>query len=147
MSASNDHNVSRFGHVNLSHDFFEVVGKNLAGAGKALTVGVAFAVIHYDHVKAGNHRDLVQVEGHVTGPENVEQRRWEHWLDEHVERAAANQSGVVLGIVVQVEGKRARLLFFHDLAGSLPDFRLDAASTDGADDGAVVAHQHFRGLE
>ncbi len=83
----------------------------------------------------------------MPGAENVEQRRRQHGLDKDFQRAAADQAGIVLGIVVQVEGQRARLLFFHHLAGCLPDLGFDAAAADGAGDGTVVAHQHLRGLE
>ena len=131
----------------MSDDPLEVVSEDLACVGKALAIGVTLAVVDHDHVEAGDHRHLVQVEGHVTGAEDVEQRGRKHGLDEDFERAAAYQSGVVLGIVVQVEGERARLLFFHDFARRLPDLGLDAAAADGADDRAVIAHEHLRGLE
>ena len=52
-----------------------------------------------------------------------------------------------LGLLFRLKVRRARLLFFHHLARGLPDFSLDAAAADGAGDGAVVAYQHFGGLE
>ncbi len=83
----------------------------------------------------------------MAGAEDVEQRGREYGFDEDFERASADEAGVVLGVVVEIEGEGARLFFFHDFARSLPDFGLDAASADGAGDGAVIAHQHFGGLE
>src|SRR5581483_11129719 len=60
---------------------------------------------------------------------------------------AADQTSVVLGIVVEVEGERARLLLLHHLARRLPHLGLDAAAANGAGDRAVVAYQHLRRLE
>jgi len=59
------------------------------------------------------------------------------------QRAATDQAGVVLWILVEVESQGSRLLGFHDLAGSLPDISLDTASSDGPYNRAIVAHQHF----
>ena len=63
------------------------------------------------------------------------------------ERAAADQAGIVLGIVVQVESQSARLFFFHHLARRLPDLGFHAAAANRPGDGAVIAHQHLGGLE
>src|SRR5271157_5874876 len=83
----------------------------------------------------------------MPGAEDIQQRGRKHRLDEDLQRAAADQARVVLGIVVEVEGERARLFFFHDLARRLPDLGLHAAAADRPCDGAVVAHQHLRSLE
>ena len=83
----------------------------------------------------------------MPGAEDVEQGGGKNRLDENFQRPAADQAGIVLGIVVQVEGQRARLFFFHHFARGLPDFGLDAAAADGARDRAVVAHQHLGRLE
>ena len=83
----------------------------------------------------------------MTGSEDVEQRGREHGLDEDVERSSADQAGVVLGIVVQVEGEGARFLLLHHFARGLPNFGFDTTSADGAGDGAIIAHQHLCGLE
>ena len=125
----------------------EIAGNHLAGVWKALTVGVRLAVIHHDYVEAGNGRDFVQVVGDVAGAKDVEQRGWKHRLDEDFQRAAADQAGVVLGIVVEVEGERARLLLFHHFTRNLPNLGFHAAAADGAHNGAIIAHQHLRGLE
>src|SRR6201999_188371 len=75
------------------------------------------------------------------------QRRRQDWLDEYLQRSSTDQAGIVLGIVVEIEGQRSRFFFFHHLARSLPTLGLDAAAADGAHNRAVVADQHLRRLE
>ena len=135
------------GTLRRSRGRFEVVGDDVAGVGKALAIGVTLAVVDYDDVEAGDTGNIVEVESDVSRAEDVQQRRRQYRLDEHVERAAADQAGVVLGIVVEVEGEGTRLFRFHYFARRLPDLGFDAAAADGADDRSVIAHQHLRGLE
>ena len=68
-------------------------------------------------------------------------------FDKNIQRASADQAGIVLGILIQIEGERARLFAGHDFARGLPHLGLNTAAADGAGNGAVVAHQHFRALE
>ena len=92
-------------------------------------------------------RGFEELEGDVARAEDVEQRHGQHRLDEDFQRAAADQAGVVLGVLVEVEGQRARLFLRDDLARGLPDFGLHAAAADGPGDGAVVADEHLGALE
>ena len=62
----------------------------------------------------------------MAGAENVEQRHGQHRLDEDFKRAAADQAGIVFGILVEIEAQGARLFLGDDFARGLPDFSLDA---------------------
>ena len=79
--------------------------------------------------------------------EQVKQCWWQYGFDENVQRAAANQAGIVLGILIEVESQGTRLLRLHHVAGSLPDLGFDAAAADRSYDRAVVAHQHLGRFE
>ena len=147
MSAGDDHDVRTLGRTQSRRHRIEIVGDDLARIGKALAVGVGFAIVHDRDLEACGGRNLVEVVGDVPGAKDVEQRRRQHRLDEDLQRAAAHQAGIVLGIVVEIEGQRARLLFFHHLARRLPHFGFHAAAADGAGNRAVIAHQHLRRLE
>ncbi len=125
----------------------EVLGDDLLGAGEALGVGVGLAVVGNDAVEASVAGGLEELDGDVAGAKDVEQRHGQHGLDEDFERAAANQAGVVFGILIEIEREGARLFACDDFARGLPDFGLDAAAADGAGDGAVVADEHFGALE
>ncbi len=98
------------GTMQTRGDRVEVFGYDLAGVGEALAVRVGLAVVDDGNVEAGNRCDLVHVVRDVSRTEDVEQRRRQHGLDEDLQRAAADQAGIVLGIVVQIEGERTRLL-------------------------------------
>ena len=79
----------------------------------------------------------------MAGAEDVKQRHGQDRLDEDFQSTSADEAGIVLGILVEVEGEGARLFLGDDFARRLPDFGFDAAAADGAGDGAVVAHEHF----
>src|SRR5450432_1260457 len=103
VSAGDNHDVRRLGNMQPPRNVLEIFGDHLAGLGKTFAVGVACAVVHDDDVEAGDASNLVEVVGHVSGAEDVEQCRWKHRLDEHFQGSTANQTVVVLGIAVQVE--------------------------------------------
>ena len=67
----------------------------------------------------------------------------QYGLDENIEGATANQSRVVLRVLVEIESQGARLLPLHHFAGGLPDVGFDAAAADRAEDGAVIADEHL----
>ena len=90
---------------------------------------------------------LKSASGNVACAEDVKQRHGQDRLDEDFQGASADQAGIVLGVLIEVEGEGARFFLGDDFARGLPDFGLDAAAADGAGDGAVVAHQHFGALE
>ncbi len=68
----------------------------------------------------------------------------ENRLDENFHGAAADQSIVVAGFIVEIEDHFARRFFLHHFFGSGPDIGFDAASADGADQGAIFADEHAR---
>ena len=49
--------------------------------------------------------------------------------------------------MVEVEGEGARFLLLHDFAGGSPNVGFDATAADRAEDRAIFADEHFRGLE
>ena len=68
-------------------------------------------------------------------------------LDINFQRAAADQAGIKLRVLIEIEGQRARPLGFHYLLRRLPDFGFHATAADGAENGAIVAHQHLGRLK
>src|SRR5262249_21248579 len=83
----------------------------------------------------------------MPGTEQIHGRNRQNRLDEHFERAATHQAGVVLGIVIQIESEGSRLFLLHDFARCLPDLGFHATAANRAHDRTVIAHQHLRGLE
>ena len=79
--------------------------------------------------------------------ENIKNCWRQDRFDENFERAAANQAGVILRVLVQVEGEGARLFLVHHFASRAPDVGLDAATTDRAAHRAVLSDQHLGSLE
>src|SRR5215472_6116168 len=79
--------------------------------------------------------------------EDTEQRCRKNGFYVDIEGSATDESRVVLGVLVQIEGQGARLLLFHHFAGGLPDFCLYASTADRAADRSVVPHQHLGRLE
>ena len=68
-------------------------------------------------------------------------------LDINFQRAAADQAGIKLRVLIEIEGQSARPLGFHYLLRRLPDFGFHATAADGAENGAIVAHQHLGRLK
>ena len=71
----------------------------------------------------------------------------DHRLDENVQLPSADQSVVVGRVLAEIEIQVARLFGLDDFARRVPDFGLDAPAADGANDGAILADQHFRAFE
>ena len=82
--------------------------------------------------------------GHVPAAKNVENRLRKNRLDKNLQRAAADQSGVVFRFVVQVERHLPRLLDLHHFLCRRPYVRFHAAAADCPGDRAIFAHQHPR---
>src|SRR3954464_5258552 len=78
---------------------------------------------------------------------DVQQGSRQDRFNEDVECSAADQTRVVLRILVQIEAEGARLLGLHDLARRSPYVRLNATTADSPNDRAVIANQHLRGLK
>src|SRR6202522_1499440 len=100
MAARDNHNVRSLRRIQAFGDRVEIVGDNFASLGEALAVGVGIAIVNNRYFKTSDGRNLVQTEGDMSRPEDVQQRGRQNRLDENFERAPANQAGVVLGIVV-----------------------------------------------
>ena len=89
-------------------------------------------------------RDVGYRGRNMPATENVQHRLRQNRLHENLQRAAADQAGVVLGVVIQIEGHFARLFGDDHFFRCGPDFGFYAASADGPHDGTIVAHQHAR---
>src|SRR5258708_1305531 len=63
-------------------------------------------------------------------------------FDENFQSAAADESVVVAGFVVQVKDHFAGSLFGENIFGCGPDVGFDAAAADGSGDGAVFTDEH-----
>ena len=83
----------------------------------------------------------------VSAAEKIQPGLRQNRLDKNLQRAAADQPGIVTGLVVQVERHLARLLAADHFFGSGPHFGFHAAAADCADDRAVLAHQHPRAFK
>ena len=125
----------------------KIPGNHLPGPRKPLRIGVGVAVVGDDRVEPRVFGGLEEFQSHMACAKEVKQRRRQHRLDEDFQRPPAHQAGIVFGILVQIEGERAGLLIGDYVTRGLPDLGLDAAAANGAGDGAIVAHQHFRALE
>ena len=79
----------------------------------------------------------------MSGAENVESGDRQDRLDKDFQRSSADQSGIVFGIVVQVERQGLGLFRLHDLAGRLPHFGFYAAAANRTQNGTIIAHQHL----
>src|SRR5579885_1736677 len=75
--------------------------------------------------------------------EKIQRLHRQNRLKIDFERAAAYQAGVVFRIVIQIETEIARLLLFHHFTRCLPNFRLDASTTDRSHNGPVVTNEHL----
>src|SRR5207248_853172 len=69
------------------------------------------------------------------------------WLNKNIQGPATDQAGIVLGILIEIESQRARLLGLHHLPRRLPHLSLDAATPDCPNNRPVIAHQHLGGFE
>ena len=147
MAARDDHEVRRIIDGEAGKGAIEIFGDDFLGLREALAIGVGFAIVHYGDVETGAAGGLVEFVANMACAKDVELWRRKNGFDKNFQGASADQAGVVLGILVEIEGERARFFAGDDLACSLPDLALDAAAADGSGDGAIVADQHLRALE
>ena len=115
--------------------------------GKSLAVGKIFAIVDDRDLETGEARHFAQAQCDVPAAEDVQPGGWNHRLDKNFQRPAANQSGIVAGIVVQIERQGTGFFFVHHLAGGLPEFSFDASASDCAQCRTIVTHQRFGGAE
>ncbi len=127
----------------LGEDFFVLFGEHLVGFGEALAIGEGLAIVDDRRGESGEHRDLGDAFRDVAAAENEGAGLGNHGFDEHAELSSADQAVVVSGVLAQAEVHLARALGFHDFARGVPDLGFDAAAADGAEHGAVLAHQQF----
>ena len=85
--------------------FVEVFGDDLKRVGEALGVGVGVAVVGDDAVEAGVAGGFKELEGDVAGAEDVKQRHGQNRLDEDFQGASADEAGIVLRVLVEVEDR------------------------------------------
>ena len=77
---------------------------SLLSSSRPLGIGVGLAVVSNDAVKARIASGLEELDGDMAGAEYIEQRHGQHGLDKDFKRTPANQAGVVLGILIEIEG-------------------------------------------
>ena len=125
----------------------KVPGDNLKRVWEALGICVGVAIIGDNAVEAGVAGGFEELERNVAGAKDVEERHGQNRLNEDFERTSADESGIVFGVLVEIEAEGAGFFLRDDFAGGLPDFGFDAAATDGSGDGAVVANEHLCALK
>src|SRR5258706_4028239 len=143
VAARNDYHVRCGAGLDLRKRFLEA-GVTLLSHREALSVGERFAVIDNANRKTGSVRGVGQRNRYVAAAKNVQHRLRKDGFDENFERAAANQSVVVVGFIVQAERHFARSFGLHDFFRSSPDLGLNASATDGSGDRAIFANEHPR---
>ena len=74
MAARGDDDVGRLGGSEFLEGLVELASDDLDGVGKALGVGVGFAIVGDDALEARIARGLEELEGHVAAAEDVKQR-------------------------------------------------------------------------
>jgi len=146
VSTCHDYDVFRVGGREFCHCLIEVFRNYFASFGKTLAVRVKLAVIDDDRVESSALGGFIKGLRDVTCAENIKYCLREDWLDEDVERATANQPCIVLGVLIEIEGKCARFLLLHDFASRLPNVGFNAAAPDRAKNRAVIPDQHLGGL-
>src|SRR4029077_1629363 len=112
--------------------------------GEALKIGEGFAVVDHADGETGGAGRFGHGHGDVAGTEDVDSGLRKNGLDENFHRAAADQSIVVAGFVVEIENHFARRFLLHYFLGRGPDVGFDAAAANGADQRAVFADEHAR---
>ena len=121
-------------------------GVNRARVGKALLVGELRPVVDHLDLNARQLRRLGGEAADMTGAEEVGDRRRADHFDEDVEAAAAHHAEIHARVLVQIEGDHSRPAGGERLLGLADHRALAGAAADGADDRAVLAHQHLRRL-
>src|SRR6266852_4077620 len=143
VSAGDDDEVG--GGVRLN--FLEglvVAREDVLRHGEALEIGEGFAVVDYTDGEAGGACGFGHGHGHVAATEEIHDGLWKNRLDENFYGAAADQAVVIGGFIVEIEHHFARRFFLHHFFGGGPDVGFDAASADGAHQGAIFAYEHAR---
>src|SRR5579864_4864168 len=143
VAASDDDEVGGGVGLNLFKGLL-VAGENILGHGEALEIGEGFAVVDDADGETGGACGSGQGHGDVAAAEEIDDGLREDRLDENLDGAAADQSIVVAGFVVEIENHFARRFFLHDFFGRSPNIGFDAAATDGADQGTIFANEHAR---
>src|SRR5580698_1154865 len=147
MPAGDDHDVGRFARRKLRRSLLEIFDDDLLRLRKAFAIGISLAIVDHGDVESGDARNLIKTRSHMTSAENIKIGGRQDRLDENLQRPSTDQAGVVLRILIQIKGQCAWPLRFHDIARRLPDLSLNAAAADGANNRAIVPHQHLGGLE
>src|ERR1700722_10150271 len=147
MAAGDDDDVRRLAGGKFGGSLVEIFGDHLLRVGEAIAIGVGFTIVDYGYVESGDSCNLIKAGGGGAGTENVEIGRGQDGLDKNLEGSAANQTGIVLWVLIQIESQSSGPLRFHHFASCLPYLGFYAAAADGSDYRAIVADQHFGGLE
>ena len=123
-----------------------VTGKDFLCGRESLGIGECFAVVDYADGEACGAGGFGHGHGNVPATEQIQHRLRQDRFDKDFDGAAADQAVVIGGFIVEVEDHLAGCLVVHHFLCGGPNFGLDAASADGARQGAVFAHQHPRTL-
>ena len=117
----------------------------LRGVRVAARAGERLAIVGDRDVKADQAGGAGEGLADVAAPKN-EQAGLDHGFEKDFELAATDEAAV--GVIALVEGKveRARALVAHRVEGGFEDFRFEAATADGPQDRAVLAHEHAHRL-
>src|SRR5579884_3697378 len=103
MSARHDHDIRRLVGIELLHGIVEIERVYLAGGGEAILGRVGGAIIRDDDLKASRGSRPAKIDRDVSCTKKVKQCWRKYRFDENLECAAADQAGVVLRILIQVE--------------------------------------------
>src|SRR5438105_186857 len=143
MAPRNDYQIRRMIRSKLREDVLEIVGIDILGLWEALAIGIALAVVNYNDIEARHTSSAIHVYRNVSGAEEIRGLHRKNRFDVDLESPTADQPSVVLGIMVQIEAERPWLLFFHHFARGLPNFGLDASSTNRSNNAAIIPNQHL----
>src|SRR5215470_1445337 len=143
VAARHDDRVPVHGKSGPGDPRRDVLDDHLDGVRKPLGVGELLAVVDHVHAEADFVSDTSEVKADVTGADDIELGRRLDRLDIDIHLTAANQTGflgeIVVELVVNELGSPAR-----DRFAGLPErVVLVAPAADGADDPAVTEDEHF----
>jgi hypothetical protein len=146
MAARDDHQIARIIRLDLLERVF-VGGVDFAGHREALEIGELLAVVDHADSEAGAVRGFRQGHRNVSATEDIQDRLRQNRFHEDLHGAAADQSVVVAGLIVEIENHLARSFGLEHFFRCRPDFRFDAAASDGSQDGAIFLDEHAGALE
>ena len=118
-------------------------GEGFGGVGESFFVGEGFAVVGDGDVKAGDGTDTTEAFGDVASAEEEGFGLGDDGFDEDLQLAAADEAGIVRGVVRERELEALGFFGGDDVAGGVPNVGLDAAAADGAGERSVLADQHL----